>query len=548
MAQSLLSSFFKKLTPEEVQESREKEKEVTIVKVVKSSKKKRGPGRPRKQPSTAGPICTTSSFGEEPGPSGVQAHSTSVKPAGESKGPPSKTIKTMYTDKQERAVATYARFHGKRQAARHFRVPRKNIQRWVKEDISILKARGTRKNKKGQGRKLSYPQEKEHELVQWLLEQRDYGIPIATQVLQKKAISTIQPYSATFAASDGWVRKFLRRNNLAHRAGTNFAQTLPKDLEHKIEVFRHELLEIRKQHDFRYELICNMDETPVYFDMVPGKSIDRKGSKTIRIRTTGGEKRHLTVVLACSSAGDILPTLIIFKGKRALKGLQVPSGLRVAVQEKAWMDEGLMLLWIKEVWQTYTKGRHALLVLDSFRAHLTNSVKVAFAKVNTTICVIPGGCTSVLQPLDVSLNKPFKACIRQSWSEYIQQQVQQIGEDIPPKPLKIPTAGKQDIINWIKDGCQYLKDNRAMTQKSFIVTGISNALGGYEDNMIRNEELRKEIDEVMMAIFGEDENDSDYDPLDTSTDDSSDDFTTESTDDDHRTTSESEMETLAVHN
>jgi hypothetical protein len=93
-----------------------------------------------------------------------------------------------------------------------------------------------------------------------------------------------------------------------------------------------------------------------------------------------------------------------------------------------------------------------------------------------------------------------------------------------------------------------LKDNRAMTQKSFIVTGISNALGGYEDNMIRNEELRKEIDEVMMAIFGEDENDSDYDSLDTSTDDSSDDFTTESTDDDHRTTSESEMETLAVHN
>ena len=62
-----------------------------------------------------------------------------------------------------------------------------------------------------------------------------------------------------------------------------------------------------------------------------------------------------------------------------------------------------------------------------------------------------------------------------------------------------------------------------MTQKSFTVTSISNALGGHKDNMIRNEALQKEIDEVMMAVFGEDGIDSDHDPLGTSTDDSSDD-------------------------
>lgn len=95
-----------------------------------------------------------------------------------------------------------------------------------------------------------------------------------------------------------------------------------------------------------------------------------------------------------------------------------------------------------------------------------------------------------------------------------------VNKDNPPKPKAVPTAGKQDILNWIADGCQYLKDNRAVTQKSFIITGISNAPGGHEDNMIRNEELRKEIDEVMMAVLGEGGIDSDYDPLDTSTDSS----------------------------
>ena len=38
---------------------------------------------------------------------------------------------------------------------------------------------------------------------------------------------------------------------------------------------------------------------------------------------------------------------------------------------------------------------------------------------NTDIAVIPGGLTSVLQPLDVSLNKPFKDNVRTLWMEWM---------------------------------------------------------------------------------------------------------------------------------
>ena len=58
----------------------------------------------------------------------------------------------------------------------------------------------------------------------------------------------------------------------------------------------------------------NMDETPVYFDIVPGKTIECKGVKTVKVRTTGSEKRHITVVLGCTAMGDFLPPMIIFKG------------------------------------------------------------------------------------------------------------------------------------------------------------------------------------------------------------------------------------------
>jgi len=54
----------------------------------------------------------------------------------------------------------------------------------------------------------------------------------------------------------------------------------------------------------------------------------------------------------------------------------------------------------------------SLLVLDSFSAHLVNSVKRRFGEKNTNLAVIPGGLTSRLQLLDVSVNKSFKTKVR----------------------------------------------------------------------------------------------------------------------------------------
>ena len=47
-----------------------------------------------------------------------------------------------------------------------------------------------------------------------------------------------------------------------------------------------------------------------------------------------------------------------------------------------------------------------MLVWDSFSAHLIDQAKQHLKENNTSTAVIPGGLTSVIQPLDVSLNKP----------------------------------------------------------------------------------------------------------------------------------------------
>ena len=53
-------------------------------------------------------------------------------------------------------------------------------------------------------------------------------------------------------------------------------------------------------------VIANMDETPLTLDMLPNRTIHNTGEKTIKIRTTGNEKNHVTVVLACAGDGSKL--------------------------------------------------------------------------------------------------------------------------------------------------------------------------------------------------------------------------------------------------
>ena len=132
----------------------------------------------------------------------------------------------------------------------------------------------------------------------------------------------------------------------------------------------------------------------------------------MNIKTTGNEKNRFTVMLACTADGGKLPPFIIFKRKTMPKE-EFPPGVIVRNHEKGWMDEALTVDWIKSVWGKRPRAdKKSLLVLDAFRCHKTDKTKRALKQKNTTLAIIPGGMTSILQPLDVSINKPMKSSLR----------------------------------------------------------------------------------------------------------------------------------------
>ena len=87
------------------------------------------------------------------------------------------------------------------------------------------------------------------------------------------------------------------------------------------------------------------------------------------------------------------------------------------------MDGTLMMRWINEIYLKYTGSKKSLLVMDTFSAHCSDEIISLLSKHHTRVALIPGGCTSKLQPLDVSLNKPFKQVCRQKFETYCRSQL-----------------------------------------------------------------------------------------------------------------------------
>ena len=102
-----------------------------------------------------------------------------------------------------------------------------------------------------------------------------------------------------------------------------------------------------------------------------------------------------------------------------------------------------------------------------YRAHITSKVKQRFREINTIPVVIPGGCTSKIQPLDVCLNKPFKSYVRRYWSDYIMQ------NGMHQSKIKPPT--REIVTYWISKGVKQLQENRDMVINSFNVCGITSS-------------------------------------------------------------------------
>lgn len=385
-----------------------------------------------------------------------------------------------FTAEQKLKIIAVAEEIGNRAAGRRYDVDESCVRQWraAKQHLQSAKrdSRSFRGPKTG-----AYP-ELEEKLASFIEERRDRGLAVSTEMTQLEALRLAREQDIprnSFRASRGWLQRFMKRQGFSIRRRTTLCQRLPEAYEEKLMSYQRYVIDLRKKHDYLISQMGNADQSPVYFEMPLDTTLQKTGSKSVSILTGGNTKLRCTVMLCALADGTKLRPYVIFK-RKTLPKVTFPPGVVVRVQENSWMTSDLVIDWLKTVWETRPGAmlaRRSMLVLDSFRGHSTDAVKARLSDNRTDLVMIPGGMTSMLQPLDVCLNKPFKAHVKRLYTDWMAEGLHDL---TPTGRIRKPDIAL--LCQWIVDAWKMIPDD--MVRKSFKKCCISNRLDGTEDDAV----------------------------------------------------------------
>ncbi|MEL7341177.1 MAG: hypothetical protein AAGM67_11880, partial [Bacteroidota bacterium] len=250
--------------------------------------------------------------------------------------------------------------------------------------------------RQGGGRKPSFNDEMQKELLAMIERLRGQGIGVASQDIQQwaRTIATSNNIEK-FSASNGWLQRFMTRHDLCLRRRTGDGYAVPYDYEEKVSEMIRQMEEIRLEFDVPDELILNADETGIFMDSVMRLDIPFKGERSVQIRSTGKEKNRITAMITATLSGDLLRPYLILKGSaisRLRKFRPNEKVLRRSVlgcSANAWMTKMLLESWITKVLVPYTQGRRAILLLDNFAPHRAPEIRELLEENNISAVWVP---------------------------------------------------------------------------------------------------------------------------------------------------------------
>lgn len=357
-----------------------------------------------------------------------------------------------------RAIS-YAEENGNRAAARQFGINESMVRKWRKQKDDLKQVKKTKRSFRGN--KARWPQ-LEDKIEQWVIEQRTAGRSVSTVSIRLKATAVARDMQINdFRGGHSWCFCFMKRHNLSIHTRTTVSQQLPKDYKEKLAIFRTYCQNKITEKKIRPEHITNMDEVPLTFDIPVNRTVEKTGTSTVSICTTGNEREKMSE-------------------------------------------------WLREVYVKRPDGffhkSPSLLIYDSMRAHLTEAVKTQVKQTNSELAVIPGGLTKELQPLDIGINRSFKVKLRAAWEHWMTE-----GEHTFTKTGRQRRASYATICQWIVAAWAKVSVSsvvRAFTKAGIITEQLSNSNETDSDNDERDQGM---LDAEIAQLFNSDTEGEEFD-------------------------------------
>ena len=446
----------------------------------------------------------------------------------ESEEPPPKQRKyTTYSDEQRAEVGKYAAENGNAAALRKFKAEIPNLgestvrffkKRYLDELRVSPGVPVTTIASRKRGRPLTLG-EIDEEVQKFIRALRKAGTAINTAVILAAAEVIVTSRDRTLLAEHGghirltksWAASLMERMKLVKRRGstqmkTALTETVFKEVKAK---FHSRVQEVTGKHQVLPQIIINWDQTGI--NVVPASTwtMEEQGSKRVPIAGFG-DKRQITITVGVSMSGEMLPLQILYAGKseRCHPAYSFPPDFAIWHTPNHWANGNTTVRYINTIIVPYVNSvrermelapnHPAIVMFDSFRGHKGNEVEDVL-KENFLIPVpIPSNCTDRLQPVDVSVNKPLKDHLRNSFTKWYASQVQeQLQEGTRIEEVKVDlrlSVMKELEAKWLVSAYHYLKSTKTIIQNGFKEVGVTDAIEGQSGQSALDEDPFADID------------------------------------------------------
>ncbi|XP_072536146.1 pogo transposable element with ZNF domain [Salminus brasiliensis] len=303
-------------------------------------------------------------------------------------------------------------------------------------------------------------------LVEWVLVQREQQHTInETNLFQKASEVHVQTnQSSSFRISYEWAVNFMLQHKLGVQSPVLPCPQLPHSMEENCLHFTGFVQRQIQMHSVPHSAVGAMDELSIFVDF--GAFVETTvTSRESAFRLEGTEKPWVNIYLSSLANGTILPTVLFFKGTPFRSfSKKLPDSLLLEARADGFSENEELEIWNSRVWQQHLNsqnGSKTILVMDGHHSHMSEGFVSTMSGTKTLPVIIPSGCTSQLQPLEMCVNPVLKKFLLARWSQLASEVT-----EVTPVDLA------QLLVTWLEEFLACCSGRPELIKHSFCLSRV----------------------------------------------------------------------------